>query len=67
MPIKGLSEQLRLPRRGKIRLGEKKKSEKTGKTYPISLDYFVVPDEVKKVYGEKPRKLDIMRGEATEA
>jgi len=60
MPIIGLSDRLRLPRRGKIRLGEKKKSEKTGKTYPVSLDYFVVPDEVKKVYGEKPRKLDIM-------
>ncbi|MBU1008432.1 hypothetical protein KKA53_05140 [Candidatus Dependentiae bacterium] len=60
MPIKGLSERLRLPRRGKIRLGEKKISKKTGKEYPSALDYFVVPGEVKKVYGEKPRKLDIM-------
>lgn len=60
MPIIGLSDRLRLPRRGKIRLGEKKRSEKTGKTYPVSLDYFVVPDEVKAVYSDKPRKLDIM-------
>ena len=58
--IKGLSDRLRLPRRGKIRLGEKKVSEKSGKEYPVSLDYFVVPDEVKSIYGAKPRKLDIM-------
>lgn len=58
--IKGLSDKLRLPRRGKIRLGEKKVSEKSGKEYPVSLDYFVVPDEVKSIYGAKPRKLDIM-------
>lgn len=60
MPIKGLSDQLRLPRLGKIRLGEKKVSKKTGKEYPISLDYFVVPEEVKAVYGDKPRQLDVM-------
>jgi len=63
MPIKGLSDQLRLPRLGKIRLGEKvEKVTKQGKKveYPRSLDYFVVPEEVKKVYGDKPRQLDIM-------
>jgi len=60
MPIIGLSDRLRLPRRGKIRLGEKRVSKKTGKEYPVSLDYFVVPPEVAEVYGEKPRKLDIM-------
>jgi len=63
MPIKGLSDQLRLPRLGKIRLGEKvEKITKQGKKveFPRSLDYFVVPEEVKKVYGDKPRQLDIM-------
>ncbi len=60
MSIKGVSDQLRLPRRGKIRLGEKKLSEKSGKEHPVSLDYFAVPDEVKSIYGDKPRKLDIM-------
>lgn len=59
MSIIGLSEKLRLPRKGKIRLGEKKMSEK-GKLYPSALDYFVVPEEVKEVYPGKPRKLDIM-------
>ena len=59
MSIIGLSEKLRLPRKGKIRLGEKKLSAK-GKEYPSALDYFAVPEEVTEVYGEKPRKLDIM-------
>lgn len=59
MSIKGLSNRLRLPRRGKIRLGEKRISKK-GKEFPVSLDYFVVPDEVKEIYSDKPRKLDIM-------
>ena len=57
--IKGVSDQLRLPRRGKIRLGEKKLS-KSGKEYPSALDYFAVPKEVQEIYGDKPRKLDIM-------
>ncbi len=59
MSIIGLSEKLRLPRRGKIRLGEKKLS-KSGKEYPSALDYFAVPKEVQEIYGDKPRKLDIM-------
>lgn len=58
--IKGVSDQLRLPRRGKIRLGEKKVSEKTGKEYPSALDFFNCPDEVKEIYGGQPRRLDIM-------
>ena len=57
--IKGLSEQRRLPRLGKIRLGIKKVSPK-GVEYPSETDYFVVPPEVVKVYGEKPKELDIM-------
>lgn len=58
--IKGLSEKRRLPRLGKIRLGIKKKSAKTGAEYPAEVPYFVVPDEVKKVYGDKPTELDVM-------
>ena len=57
--IKGLSEIRRLPRIGLIRLGIKKKNAK-GMEYPAAVDYFVVPDEVKKVYGEQPRELDII-------
>lgn len=58
--IKGLSEQRRLPRLGKIRLGIKKVSQKSGKEYPAETSYFVVPPEVVKVYGETPTELDVM-------
>jgi len=58
--IKGLSEKRRLPRLGKIRLGIKKKSSKTGAEYPAEVPYFVVPDEVRKVYGDKPTEIDVM-------
>lgn len=57
-PIKGISEVIRLPRLGKIRLGIKKDFQ--GTTFPEPTDYFVCPDEVKKLYGEKPRMLHIM-------
>jgi hypothetical protein len=60
MPIAGISDKRRLPRLGKIRLGEKAVSEKTKQEYPKAVDYFVVPDVVKAIYGEKPRALDIV-------
>ena len=59
MSIKGLSQIRRLPRVGIIRLGVKAKSVK-GTEYPKAVDYFVCPDEVKKIYGEKPKELDIV-------
>jgi len=57
-PIDGISEVIRLPRLGKIRLGIKKDAE--GTTYPEPTDYFVCPEEVKRVFGQKPRELRIM-------
>ena len=57
-PIKGISEIVRLPRQGKIRLGIKEEGD--GCSYPSPTDYFVCPDEVKKVFGEKPKELRIM-------
>jgi len=59
MPIKGVTEVVRLPRLGKIRLGIKKENAE-GILYPSPTDYFVCPDEVKKVFGEKPKELHIM-------
>jgi hypothetical protein len=59
MPIKGLTEQRRLPRLGKIRLGVKKIS-KSNKEYPSATDYFVCPDEVQAVYGKEPKALDVI-------
>jgi len=58
-PIKGVSEIVRLPRLGKIRLGIKKETA-NGIPYPTPTDYFVCPKEVRKVYGEKPKELRIM-------
>lgn len=71
-PIKGLSENRRLIRIGKIHLGIKveKLDPKTGEpvyntrgeiiTYPKATDYFVCPPEVQEVYGERPDRLDII-------
>jgi len=58
-PIKGISEIVRLPRLGKIRLGSRKEGD-DGSVYPVPADYFVCPDEVKKVFGKEPKKLRIM-------
>ena len=55
-PIKGVSEVVRLPRLGKIRLGIRAQ----GSDYPVPTDYFVCPEEVRKVFGEKPKELRIM-------
>ena len=56
--IKDLSTRRRLPRLGKIRLGIK--VENGDKSYPKETPYFVVPQEVAKVYGDRPTELDIM-------
>ena len=66
MAIKNISNQTNLPRIGKIHLGIKDSQ----KSYPKAVDYFVVKEEkttpkeaadaFKKVYGEKPNKLDII-------
>ena len=60
MPIEGISNAVRLTRAGIIRLGVKKVHPKTGKEYPTEVNYFVCPDEVRKVYGDEPKKLLIM-------
>lgn len=58
--IKGLSEIRRLPRLGKIRLGVKMISTKSGREYPKETDYFVCPDEVIAVYGSQPKELKVL-------
>lgn len=58
-PIANVSDVVRMPRLGKIRLGIK--VDKPGKNpYPKATDYFVCPEEVQKVEGEKPKELEIM-------
>ena len=51
--IIGISDRRRLPRLGKIRLGVKIISKKTGNEYPKEVDYFVCPPEVIKAYKEE--------------
>ena len=59
MPIEGVSNVVRIPRMGKIRLGTK--VEKPGKSpYPQAADHFVCPPEVQALFGEKPTELEIM-------
>lgn len=59
MPIKGLTDNLRMPRLGKIRLGEKLTNNR-GREYPSALDHFGLPDELIPLLGEKPTELEIM-------
>lgn len=64
MPIRGLSEALRLPRLGKIHLGIKKTTA-SGKEYPQKTDYFVFApeqlDAIERVCGTKqPKSLEIL-------
>lgn len=58
MPIKGLTDQVRLPRLGKIRLGLRVEGGDT--TYPRPVDYFVCPDPVRQVYGQRPKELRVL-------
>src|SRR5262245_51328381 len=53
--IPGVTDKKRLPRLGKIRLGEKARSQ-SGAEYPRALDHFNLTDApaVKEVYGDKP-------------
>jgi len=60
MPIKGLTNQLRMPRAGKIHLGVKSTSN-SGAEYPTPTDYFVCPQEVIDALGDpRPKELNIM-------
>lgn len=59
MPIKDVSEERRIPRLGKIKLGIKVKGQGQS-TYPKATDYFVVPESIMEHVGEKPTKLNIV-------
>lgn len=57
------SQNRRIPRLGKIRLGLKVRKEKPGGQvveYPKEVDYFVCPPEVEAVYGKQPKELDVI-------
>lgn len=56
--IPGITDRPRLPRLGKIRLGEKRQA-KSGKEYPAALDYFNFRDvpELEAVFGKGAKEL----------
>lgn len=71
MPIKGLTEQRRMPRIGKIHLGIKVPTKNNPDVLvPKATNYFVYPEEgasgydlieqLKKAYGEKPKSFNIV-------
>lgn len=66
MGIKGLSDIRRFPRAGKIRLGYRSESAKSGRSrsYPAKADHFVWPEEhsalLTEAFGDECRELDIM-------
>ena len=60
MPIKGLSEQRRLPRLGKIHLGHKVPNKSGDGEHPEATDFFVLPPELESIFGKKVTSLPIM-------
>lgn len=61
MPISFLSDRHRAQRLGRVRLGIKKVSQKTGKEYPSATPYFVLGDAeaLKEFYEETPTSLNV--------
>ena len=58
-PIANLSNIVRMPRLGKLHLGIK--VEQPGKhPYPKATDYFVVPEDLTDILGNKPTEIEIM-------
>ena len=55
--------RFRVPRAGKIRLGEKRTSSKSGRAYPVEVPYFVLDADlpgrarILELYGEKPTRI----------
>ena len=58
--IKDVTNVVKLPMaEEKIRLGEIRISSKTGEEYPVELDYFKCPKEVKEVFGDEPTEITV--------
>src|SRR5262245_55630661 len=57
--IRGVSERRRIPRVGKIHLGIRVPNKNGRGGHPEAVDYFVVPEALRAVLGEKPTSLNI--------
>lgn len=58
--VKGITDVLRIPRLGKIRLGLRVLNDAQTSQYPKETKYFVCPPEVEAVYGKTPTELDVI-------
>lgn len=58
MPISFLDDRNRINRVGRIRLGHKVQTQ-NGKERPVADPFFVLPDELKEFYGDRPVTLHI--------
>jgi len=58
MPIRGVSNVMRLPRLGKIKLGTI--VGEGDRSYPQAADHFICPTEVSQVYGAAPTELEVL-------
>ena len=59
MPIKGLEDRIRLPRIGKFKLGYKKVNADGSPAGAEQTPYFVVPDELRAIVGDKPTEVRV--------
>ena len=59
MPVEGVSDEVRLPRLGKVKIGIVT-TNAAGQSYPKAVDYFVVDEDIEAVFGEKPKMLRVM-------
>lgn len=54
-----LDHRARLPRLGRIRLGVKRVAT-SGKEYPVEVDYFVLPEELRAILGDQPKSIPVL-------
>lgn len=59
MPIKGIDSRIRLPRIGRFKLGIKHVDAQGRPAGATQTPYFVVPDEVKPIVGDKPTEVRV--------
>ncbi len=57
--IKDVTNKVKLPIGGRIKLGIIKVSPRTGEEYPFETEFFVCPPEVRKVFGDEPTEITV--------
>jgi hypothetical protein len=57
--IKDVTNKVKLPIGGRIKLGIIKISPRTGEEYPFETEFFVCPPEVRKIFGDEPTEITV--------